>query len=142
MNPASRGARARSVPRHRRPAPDQDFLFGVACYPEHWTKREWRRDFALMARSGVKVVRMGEFAAPRFPHVPGEFAHAHDIDPRGTHETDVAPAFGGGPMLGIVGNTEQETTVGRRAPVTRERGRGVHLQWVRSPATCFGLVEL
>lgn len=62
MNPATRDARAHFRPRHQRPAPAGEFLFGVAYYPEHWTRREWRRDFALMERTGVKVVRMGEFA--------------------------------------------------------------------------------
>lgn len=62
MNPRLRAARARFLPRHRRPAPPGGFLFGVAYYPEHWTRREWQRDFALMARSGVRAVRMGEFA--------------------------------------------------------------------------------
>ena len=49
-------------PRHQRPAQSGKFFFGVAYYPEHWTQREWQRDFALMERTGVKVVRMGEFA--------------------------------------------------------------------------------
>lgn len=62
MNARSLAARAQSLPRHRRPAPSDEFLFGVAYYPEHWTRREWQRDFALMARSGVRAVRMGEFA--------------------------------------------------------------------------------
>lgn len=76
MNPATRAARARFLPRHRRPAPDADFLFGVAYYPEHWTKREWRRDFALMARTGVKVVRLGEFAWDVWEPRRGEYSFA------------------------------------------------------------------
>ena len=62
MNTRTRAARARVRPLHRRAAPTDEFLFGVAYYPEHWMRREWRRDFALMARAGVRVVRMGEFA--------------------------------------------------------------------------------
>jgi beta-galactosidase len=74
MNPAFRSARQHFRPLHRRPAPDGDFLFGVAYYPEHWTKREWRRDFALMAKSGVKVVRMGEFAWDVWEPRRGEYS--------------------------------------------------------------------
>ncbi|MFO1448169.1 MAG: beta-galactosidase [Opitutaceae bacterium] len=62
MNPASRPGRRRYRPRHQRPAPFDRFLFGVSYYPEQEPRRRWKQDFARMRRSGVQVVRMGEFA--------------------------------------------------------------------------------
>ena len=35
---------------------------GVDYYPEQWNSEIWNKDAELMARTGVKVVRMGEFA--------------------------------------------------------------------------------
>lgn len=39
-----------------------NFLFGVAYYPEHWPENYWERDARMMQEAGVNVVRMGEFA--------------------------------------------------------------------------------
>jgi beta-galactosidase len=39
-----------------------NFLFGVAYYPEHWSESAWERDARLMQEAGVNTVRMGEFA--------------------------------------------------------------------------------
>jgi beta-galactosidase len=39
-----------------------EFLFGVAYYPEHWPESYWERDARMMKEAGVNVVRMGEFA--------------------------------------------------------------------------------
>jgi beta-galactosidase len=39
-----------------------NFLFGVAYYPEQWPESYWDRDARLMQDAGVNVVRMGEFA--------------------------------------------------------------------------------
>lgn len=35
---------------------------GVDYYPEQWDKSMWSRDAELMAQTGVKLVRIGEFA--------------------------------------------------------------------------------
>lgn len=35
---------------------------GVDYYPEQWDKSLWEKDAEIMARTGVKVVRMGEYA--------------------------------------------------------------------------------
>lgn len=35
---------------------------GVDYYPEHWNKEMWRKDADLMQKTGVKIVRMAEFA--------------------------------------------------------------------------------
>jgi len=39
-----------------------EFLYGVAYYPEHWPEKSWERDAKLMKEAGVNVVRIGEFA--------------------------------------------------------------------------------
>lgn len=68
---ASAGHPAR--PRHLRPAAGKAFMFGVAYYPEHWPRRQWPRDFALMKRHGVNTVRMGEFAWDVWEPCEGEY---------------------------------------------------------------------
>ena len=35
---------------------------GVDYYPEHWDEKLWEQDADLMQKSGVKLVRMAEFA--------------------------------------------------------------------------------
>ena len=35
---------------------------GVDYYPEHWDEKLWPQDAQLMARTGVKLVRLAEFA--------------------------------------------------------------------------------
>lgn len=35
---------------------------GTYYYPEHWPRSEWERDFDLMAKMGLKIVHMSEFA--------------------------------------------------------------------------------
>ena len=35
---------------------------GVDYYPEQWNRELWIQDAELMAKTGVKLVRMGEFA--------------------------------------------------------------------------------
>lgn len=46
---------------------------GVDYYPEHWDRSLWEKDADLMQETGVKVVRMGEFAWCRFEPVEGKF---------------------------------------------------------------------
>lgn len=62
-----------TMPRHRRPAARRGCLFGVAYYPEHWAENERRRDLRLMRRTGINVVRMGEFAWDVWEPAPGRF---------------------------------------------------------------------
>lgn len=49
---------------------------GVAYYPEHWDTAQWQHDVALMAKAGVSVVRMGEFAWSRMEPEEGRFEFA------------------------------------------------------------------
>ncbi|MDR1092983.1 MAG: beta-galactosidase [Clostridiales bacterium] len=49
---------------------------GVDYYPEHWGKEQWDQDIALMARTGVKAVRIAEFAWSRLEPREGEFDFA------------------------------------------------------------------
>ena len=37
-------------------------IIGVDYYPEHWDKEMWITDAELMAKTGIKLVRLGEFA--------------------------------------------------------------------------------
>ncbi|MBQ9927831.1 MAG: beta-galactosidase [Lachnospiraceae bacterium] len=46
---------------------------GVDYYPEHWDKALWEKDADLMQKTGVEVVRMGEFAWCRFEPAEGEY---------------------------------------------------------------------
>ena len=46
---------------------------GVDYYPEHWDRELWRRDAELMAETGVKLVRMAEFAWCRLEPSDGNF---------------------------------------------------------------------
>ncbi len=46
---------------------------GVDYYPEHWDRSLWESDIDLMAKTGVDVVRMGEFAWCRLEPREGEF---------------------------------------------------------------------
>lgn len=47
---------------------------GVDYYPEHWERSLWEQDADLMQKTGVKVVRLGEFAWSRFEPQDGVFA--------------------------------------------------------------------
>ena len=46
---------------------------GVAYYPEHWPESRWDDDFALMAKAGITLVRMAEFAWCRLEPREGQF---------------------------------------------------------------------
>ena len=46
---------------------------GVDYYPEQWDKSLWEKDAALMAQTGVKVVRIAEFAWSRLEPRDGVF---------------------------------------------------------------------
>jgi beta-galactosidase len=46
---------------------------GVDYYPEHWGRALWKSDADLMQKTGVELVRMGEFAWCRFEPKENEF---------------------------------------------------------------------
>jgi len=46
---------------------------GVDYYPEHWDKKMWSEDARLMAETGVKLVRLAEFAWCRLEPSDGVF---------------------------------------------------------------------
>lgn len=46
---------------------------GVDYYPEHWLPAMWEQDARLMAESGVRIVRVGEFAWSRMEPSDGKF---------------------------------------------------------------------
>ncbi len=48
-------------------------IIGVDYYPEHWDREMWQADVELMAETGVKVVRLAEFAWCRLEPSDGEF---------------------------------------------------------------------
>ena len=35
---------------------------GVSYYPNHWPETEWERDMELIKRSGLDMIRFGEFS--------------------------------------------------------------------------------
>lgn len=45
---------------------------GVDYYPEQWDRAMWQKDAEIMARTGVKLVRIGEFAWSRLEPREGE----------------------------------------------------------------------
>ncbi|WP_269523285.1 beta-galactosidase [Coraliomargarita parva] len=61
------------TPRHLRPTPLKNFLFGAPYYPEHWNEAERRLDRERMQTAGVNVVRMAEFAWDCVEPEPGVF---------------------------------------------------------------------
>ena len=46
---------------------------GVCYYPEHWPQEQWPDDAARMVASGIRWVRIGEFAWSRIEPQPDEF---------------------------------------------------------------------
>ncbi len=48
-------------------------ITGVDYYPEHWDRSLWKADADLMQQTGVKVVRLAEFAWCRLEPCEGEF---------------------------------------------------------------------
>lgn len=46
---------------------------GVVYYPEHWDRELWEEDADLMVETGVKVVRLAEFAWSRLEPVEGQY---------------------------------------------------------------------
>ena len=46
---------------------------GVDYYPEQWDKELWKSDSNLMAKTGVKLIRIGDFAWSRLESKDGEF---------------------------------------------------------------------
>lgn len=49
---------------------------GVEYYPEHWDESLWEADIKLMQATGVKVVRVAEFAWSRLEPTDGDFQFA------------------------------------------------------------------
>ncbi len=46
---------------------------GVDYYPEQWDSTFWEKDAEMMAKTGIKIVRIGELAWSRFEPREGEF---------------------------------------------------------------------
>lgn len=46
---------------------------GVCYYPEHWPQETWADDARRMAKAGLSLVRIGEFAWSRIEPKPGRF---------------------------------------------------------------------
>ncbi|WFR61651.1 beta-galactosidase [Paenibacillus amylolyticus] len=55
---------------------DRPVQMGVDYYPEHWDPSLWEQDARLMADSGVRIVRVGEFAWSRMEPTDGQFEWA------------------------------------------------------------------
>lgn len=49
---------------------------GVVYYPEHWDRELWEKDANLMVETGVKIVRLAEFAWSRLEPVEGQYNFA------------------------------------------------------------------
>jgi len=55
------------------PLPPPAILLGTSWYPEQWSESRWQADLALMQQSGVRVVRLGEFAWSRMEPAEGQY---------------------------------------------------------------------
>ncbi|MEO1137204.1 MAG: beta-galactosidase, partial [Pseudomonadota bacterium] len=51
----------------------RDPFLGVCYYPEHWPEDKWADDAAKMAATGLRQVRIGEFAWSRIEPEPGAY---------------------------------------------------------------------
>ena len=57
---------------------------GVDYYPEHWERGMWDQDAELMRQTGVRLVRLAEFAWSRLERA-GEINPEVDTDPRAAY---------------------------------------------------------
>jgi beta-galactosidase len=79
---------SQTVPRHQRPTTLKTFLFGAPYYPEHDTPKDRGNDPELLAKAGVNIVRMAEFAWDRIEPSRGKFDFSlfdESIDRLGKH---------------------------------------------------------
>ncbi|MBZ4665139.1 beta-galactosidase [Mahella sp.] len=51
----------------------KDLTMGVCYYPEQWGQSFWESDLERMLDSGIRVIRIGEFAWNKFEPAEGEF---------------------------------------------------------------------
>lgn len=51
----------------------ENMKIGVDYYPEHWDREMWEKDVNLMQESGVRIVRLAEFAWSRLEPREGEY---------------------------------------------------------------------
>ena len=54
----------------------REMVIGTAYYPEHWPRERWQTDIDLMARAGIRVVRLAELAWSRMEPEDGVFDFA------------------------------------------------------------------
>jgi beta-galactosidase len=54
-------------------APPPPLLLGTAWYPEQWPESRWEADLTLMQRSGIRMVRVAEFAWSRMEPEEGRY---------------------------------------------------------------------
>ena len=48
-------------------------FYGADYYPEHWPRERWERDAELMAKAGINLVRLAEFAWAKIEPEPGRY---------------------------------------------------------------------
>ena len=118
------------------------FYFGVDYYPEHWPEERWPEDARLMAKAGINLVRLAEFAwsflEPSPDHLDfGWLDRALDIlQARGIKAVLGTPTASPPPWLmsmlpdayRVLASGQRQTYGNRREycpshPVYRERGR-------------------
>ncbi|MBA2667954.1 MAG: beta-galactosidase [Trueperaceae bacterium] len=61
------------MPPDRPAPPPRAPALGVCYYPEHWPEATWADDAAHMAATGLRWVRIGEFAWSRIERAPGRY---------------------------------------------------------------------
>ncbi len=54
-------------------APLKTQTLGVCYYPEHWPEERWPTDAAMMAKAGIRYVRIAEFAWSLMEPEPGQY---------------------------------------------------------------------
>src|SRR5580658_10512365 len=53
--------------------PQPPMKIGAYYYPEQWPRNQWQRDFDNIAKMGLQIVHMAEFAWFELEPKPGEF---------------------------------------------------------------------
>ncbi len=53
----------------------ENVVLGVCYYPEHWDKSMWEKDLLTMLETGIRVVRIAEFAWNKIEPKEGEFTY-------------------------------------------------------------------
>src|SRR3954454_12926752 len=64
---------ASPVPQSPNESQQPGLFLGTAWYPEQWPESRWEADLQLMQNTGIRMVRVGEFAWSTMEPAEGQF---------------------------------------------------------------------